>query len=111
MTHMILTTHYRRTGVRTIAERAYALLATGRYALLATGRTHFPQKLEKGRNRLTCPAQPGHGGKRRDSRKERVSSAITKLMHVIDHNPNDLIEIKYFDITFETLEWLGASSS
>ena len=29
----------------------------------------------KGRDRLTCPAQPGHGGKRRDSPEERVSSA------------------------------------
>ena len=58
-----------------------------------------------------CTAQPGHGGKRRDSPKERVSSAITEFMHVIDHKPNDLNEIKDSDITFETFEWLGASSS
>ena len=43
--------------------------------------------------------------------KERVSSAITEFMHVIDHKPNDLNEIKDSDITFETFEWLGASSS
>ena len=29
-------------------------------------------------DRFTCPAQPGHGGKRRDSPKGRVSSAKMK---------------------------------
>ena len=65
----------------------------------------------KGSDRLTCTAQPGHGGKRRDSPEERVSSAITDLMQVIDHKPNNLIETQYYDITFGTLEWLGAASS
>ena len=64
----------------------------------------------KGSARLTCPAQPGHGGKRRDSPEERVSSAITDLMQVIDHNPDNQIETQYYDITFGTLEWLGAAS-
>ena len=65
----------------------------------------------KGSDRLTCTAQPGHGGKRRDSSEERVSSAIIELMHLIDHKPNYLIETQYSDITFGTLEWLGATSS
>ena len=65
----------------------------------------------KGSDWLTCTAQPGHGGKRRDSPEERVSSAITDLMQVIDHKPNNLIETQYYDITFGTLEWLGAASS
>ena len=34
----------------------------------------------KGSDRLTCPAQPGHGVKRRDSSEERVSSAIFQLL-------------------------------
>ena len=58
-------------------------------------------------DRLTCTAQPGHGGKRRDSPEERVSSAITDLNQVIDHKSNYLIETQYSDITFGTLEWLG----
>ena len=61
-----------------------------------------------GGNRLTCPAQPGHGGKRRDSSKGRVSSAITKLMQMIDHEPSDLNETQYSDITFGTLDCLWA---
>ena len=61
-------------------------------------------------DRLTCTAQPGHGGKRRDSPEERVSSAITDLNQVIDHKSNYLIETQYSDITFGTLEWLGATS-
>ena len=65
----------------------------------------------KGSYRLTCTAQPGHGGKRRDSPEERVSSAIIELMHLIDHKPKYLIETQYSDITFGTLEWLGATSS
>ena len=65
----------------------------------------------KGSDRLTCTAQPGHGGKRRDSPEERVSSAIIDLMQVIDHKPNNLIETQYSKITFGTLEWLGATSS
>ena len=65
----------------------------------------------KGSDRLTCTAQPGHGGKRRDSSEERVSSAITELIQVIDHKPNYLIETQYSNITFGTLEWLGATSS
>ena len=67
--------------------------------------------LARGSDRLTCTAQPGHGGKRRDSPEERVSSAITDLMQVIDHKPNNLIETQYSNITFGTLEWLGATSS
>ena len=58
-----------------------------------------------------CTVHPGHSGKRRDSPEERVSSAITDLMQVIDHKPNNLIETQYYDITFGTLEWLGAASS
>ena len=65
----------------------------------------------KGSDRLTCTAQPGHGGKRRDSPEERVSSAIIDLMQVIDHKPNNLIETQYSKITFGTLEWLWATSS
>ena len=60
------------------------------------------------RARLTCPAQPGHGGKRRDSSKGRVSSAITKLMQMIDHEPSNLNETQYSYITFGTLDCLGA---
>ena len=63
----------------------------------------------KGSSRLTCTAQPGHGGKRRDSSEERVSSAIIEFMHEIDHKPNNLNETQYFDIKFGTLEWLGAA--
>ena len=99
-THVVSTTHYRWPGVRTIYDRALRTIDDRAYALS-----------RKGRDRLTCTAQPGHGGKRRDSPKERVSSAITEFMHVIDHKQNDLNEIKDSDITFETLEWLGASSS
>ena len=65
----------------------------------------------KGSDRLTCTAQPGHGGKRRDSSEERVSSATTEFIQVIDHKPNYLIETQYSDITFGTLEWLGATST
>ena len=65
----------------------------------------------KGSYRLTCTAQPGHGGKRRDSPEEGVSSAITDLMQVIDHKPNNQIETQYSDIIFGTLEWLGVTSS
>ena len=65
----------------------------------------------KGSHRLTCTAQPGHGGKRRDSPEERVSSAITDLMQMIDHKPNNQIETQYSDIIFGTLEWLGVTSS
>ena len=70
---------------------------------------HLTGGCSKGSDRLTCPAQPGHGGKRRDSPEERVSSAITDLMQMIDHKPNNQIETQYFDITFGTLEWLGAA--
>ena len=38
-------------------------------------------------------------------------SAITELMHVIDHKPNNQNETQYYDITFGILEWLGAASS
>ena len=72
---------------------------------------HLTGGYSKGSDRLTCTAQPGHGGKRRDSPEERVSSAITDLMQVIDHKPNNQIETQYYDITFGTLEWLGAASS
>ena len=72
---------------------------------------HLTGGYSKGRNRLTCTAQPGHGSKRRDSPEERVSSAIIDLMQVIDHKPNNLIETQYSKITFGTLEWLGATSS
>ena len=66
----------------------------------------------KGSDRLTCTAQRStvHGGKRRDSSEERVSSAITEFIQVIDHKPKYLIETQYYDITLGTLEWLGAAS-
>ena len=67
---------------------------------------HLPSRA--GHDRLTCPAQPGHGGKRRDSPEGRVSSVITKLMQVIDHEPRNLIETQYSYITLGTLDWLGA---
>ena len=70
--------------------------------------TRNRRKGSGGGNRLTCPAQPGHGGKRRDSSKGRVSSAITKLMQMIDHEPSDLNETQYSDITFGTLDCLWA---
>ena len=73
--------------------------------------TRNRRKGSGGGNRLTCPAQPGHGGKRRDSSKGRVSSATTEFIQVIDHIPNYLIETQYSDITFGTLEWLGATST
>ncbi len=72
---------------------------------------HLTGGYSKGSDRLTCTAQPGHGGKRRDSPEERVSSVITNLMQVIDHKPSYLIETQYYDITFGILEWLGAASS
>ena len=62
-----------------------------------------------GHDRLTCPAQPGHGGKRRDSPEGRVSSVKTKLIPGIDHERSDLKETKYSYITLWTLEWLGAA--
>ena len=67
----------------------------------------FTENRRKG-NRLMCPAQPGHGGKRRDSPEGRVSSAITKLMQMIDHEPSNLNETQYSYITFGTLDCLGA---
>ena len=46
-------------------------------------------------DRLTCPAQPGHGGKRSGSPEGRVTSAKTEPMQVIDHEPNYLNETQY----------------
>ena len=46
----------------------------------------------QGEDRLTCPAQPGHGGKRSDSPERGITSAVTKLTQAIDHNRNNLIE-------------------
>ena len=43
-------------------------------------------------DRLTCPAQPGHGGKRSDSPERGITSAVTELTQAIDHNRNNLIE-------------------
>ena len=60
----------------------------------------------KGSDRLTCTAQPGHGGKRSGSPEGRVTSAKTEPMQVIDHEPNYLNEIQY-NITQGTREWLG----
>ena len=91
-----------RSGVRPFAENARPGVIDRRGGIGG---------YSKGSDRLTCPAQPGHGGKRRDSPEERVSSAITDLMQVIDHNPDNQIETQYYDITFGTLEWLGAASS
>ena len=99
---MIRTTHYVRSGVRPVAENARPGVIDRRGGIGG---------YSKGSDRLTCPAQPGHGGKRRDSPEERVSSAIIKSLQVIDHKPNNLIETQYFDIKFGTLEWLGATSS
>ena len=62
-----------------------------------------------GYDRLTCPAQPGHGGKRRDSPKGRVSSVITKFIQGIDHEPSYLNETHHSNITLGTLELLGAA--
>ena len=81
------------------------------YALWEKVRTTHYHGYSKGSDRLTCTAQPGHGGKRRDSPEERVSSAITNLMQVIDHKPSYLIETQYYDITFGTLQWLVAWGS
>ena len=74
---------------------------------LRKGARTFTENRRKG-NRLMCPAQPGHGGKRRDSPEGRVSSAITKLMQMIDHEPSNLNETQYSYITFGTLDCLGA---
>ena len=38
---------------------------------------HLTDGYSKGSDRLTCTAQPGHGGKRRDSLFRRVSSLAT----------------------------------
>ena len=72
------------------------------------GRRGRAEGCSEGSDRLTCPAQPVHGGKRRDSPEGRVSSVITKLMQVIDHEPRNLIETQDSYITLGTLDWLGA---
>ena len=69
----------------------------------------FSTPSRAGHDRLTCPAQPGHGGKRRDSPEGRVSSVRTKIIQGIDHEPNYLIETQHSNITLGTLEWLGAA--
>ena len=48
----------------------------------------------RGSDRLTSTAQPGLGGKRSDSSKVGVTSAVTELMQAIDREPNNLIEKK-----------------
>ena len=45
-----------------------------------------------GSDRLTCTAQPGHGGKRSESPKGGLTSAVTELMQAIDHDQSNLIE-------------------
>ena len=52
---------------------------------------HSPQWVGE-HDRLTCTAQPGHGGKRSDSPEGRVPSAITEILQVIDHEPTNLNE-------------------
>ena len=49
----------------------------------------------KGRDQLTCPAQPGHGGRRSGSPERRVTSAVTELMWLIDNKPKNLNQIQY----------------
>ena len=75
---MILSTLYRRKRVRSIVESAYALSPKARTLYRrksVIGRREENGGYSKGSDRLTCTAQPGHGGKRRDSPEERVSSA------------------------------------
>ena len=56
---------------------------------------NFSTPSRAGHDRLTCPAQPGHGGKRRDSPEGRISSAITDLIQGIDHEPTNLNETQH----------------
>ena len=48
----------------------------------------------RGSDRLTSTAQPGLGGKRSDSPKGEITSAVTEQMQVIDHEEANLIEKK-----------------
>ena len=84
---------------------------SGRVLSEGQGEISLTGGYSKGSYRLTCTAQPVHGGKRRDSPEEGVPSAIINLMQVIDHKPNNQIETQYSDIIFGTLEWLGVTSS
>ena len=108
-------------GHREYSRRVSESTLGGSARVLSEGQREFSLRVResfsltvgcsKGSDILTCPAQPGHGGKRRDSSEERVSSAIIEFMQEIDHKPKNLNETQYSDIRFGPLEWHGATSS
>ena len=49
----------------------------------------------KGRDRLTCSAQPDHGGMRSDSPRGGITTAGTELMWLIDPKPSNQKETQY----------------
>ena len=49
----------------------------------------------KGRDRLTCSAQPDHGGMRSDSPRGGITTAGTELMWLIDPKPTNQKETQY----------------
>ena len=89
-----------------ISSQPFVFAAT--YNQFCVMTTSFSTPSRAGHDRLTCPAQPGHGGKRRDSPEGRVSSVMTKFIQGIDHEPTYLNETQQSNITLGTLEWLGA---